>query len=90
MLNDGLEDDEVTSPKQKKRTSHRPGSGPSTTRQAASKHTGSPEPKSEPGSRIASPLPAVPASTSKNRAALDTALTGIPNVMDEKNCQTWC
>ena len=84
MLNDGLEDDEVTSPKRKKRTSHRPGSGPSATRQAASKHTGSPEPTSVLRSRIASPLPAVPASTSKNRAALDTALTGIPNVMDEE------
>ena len=83
-LNDGLEDDEVSSPKQKKRTTYRPGSGPSATRQAASKHTGSPEPKSVPRSRIPSPLPAVPSSTSKNRAAPDTALTGIPNVMDEQ------
>ena len=83
-MNDGLEDDEVTSPKQKKRTSHRPGIGPSTTRQAAIKHTGSPEAKSVPRSKIASPLPAIPASTSKNRAALDTALTHVPNVMDEQ------
>ena len=45
-LNDGLEDDEVSSPKQKKRTTYRPGSGPSATRQAASKHTVSPESKS--------------------------------------------
>ena len=83
-LNDGLEDDEVSSPKRKKRTTYRPGSGPSATCQAARKHTGSPEPKSVPRSRIASPLPAIPALTSKNRAAPDTALTGVPNVMDEQ------
>ena len=83
-LNDGLEDDEVSSPKRKKRTTYRPGSGPSATCQAARKHTGSPEPKSVPRSRIASPLPAIPALTSKNRAVPDTALTGVPNVMDEQ------
>ena len=37
-LNDGLEDDEVSSPKHRRRTTHRPRSGSSATRQAAPKH----------------------------------------------------
>ena len=78
-LNDGLEDDEVSSPKRKKRTTYRPGSGPSATRQAASKHTVSPESKSALKSKTTGTLPAVPASTSTSSSIIvpDHALTGI-------------
>ena len=78
-MNDGLEDDEVFSPKRKKRTTYRPGSGPSTTRQAASKQTVSPESKSALKSRITGTLPAVPASTSTSSSIVvpDPALTGV-------------
>ena len=78
-LNDGLEDDEVSSPKPKKRTTYRPGSGPSATRQAASKHTVSPESKSALKSKTTGTLPAVPVSTStsSNIIVPEHALTGI-------------
>ena len=78
-LNDGLEDDEVSSPKQKKRTTYRPGSGPSATRQSASKHTVSHESKSALKSKTTGTLPAVPASTFTAGSIIvpDHALTGI-------------
>ena len=78
-LNDGLEDDEVSSPKRKRRTTYRPGSGPSATCQAASKHTVSPESKTALKSKTTGTLPAVPVSTStsSNIAVPEYALTGI-------------
>ena len=81
-LNDGLEDDEVSSPKRKKRTTYRPCSGPSATRQAARKHTAFPKPKSVPKMGNTTTLPAVPSSTAKR--APDTDLTGIPSVTDDQ------
>ena len=80
-LNDGLEDDKVSSPKQKRRTTYRPGSGPSATRQAASKHTVSPESKTALKSKTTGTLPAVPVSTStsSNIAVPEYALTGVPD-----------
>ena len=59
-LNDGLEDDEVSSPRRKKKPTYRPGSGPSATRQAASKHTTSPEAKTTDKQKTKAALPAVP------------------------------
>ena len=78
-MNDGLEDDEVSSPKRKKKTTYRPGSGPSATHQAASKHTVSPESKSALKSKTMGTLPAVPtsASTSSSIIVPDHALTGV-------------
>ena len=81
-LNDGLEDDEVSSPKRKNRTTCRPHSGPSATLQAARKHTASPEPKAMPKIRKTTTLPAVPSSTAKR--APDTDLTGVPSVADDQ------
>ena len=79
-LNNGLEDDEISSPKRKKRATHRPGSGPSVTHQAARKHTASLEPKSVPKSGTATSSPAVSTSTNKT----NTDLTGILNVLDDQ------
>ena len=78
-LNDGLEDDEVSSPKRKKRTTYRPGSGPSATRQSASKHTVSHESKSALKSKTTGTLPAIPASTFTVSSIIvpDHALTGV-------------
>ena len=81
-LNDGLEDDEVSSPKRKKRTTYRPCSGPSATHQAARKHTASPKPKSVPKMGNMTTLPALPSSTAKR--APDTDLTGVPSVTDDQ------
>ena len=80
-LNNGLEDDEVSSPKRKRRTTYRPGIGPSATRQAASKHTVSPESKIALKSKTIGTLPAVPVSTStsSNIAVPRYALTGVPD-----------
>ena len=82
-LNDGLEDDDVTSPKQKKRTKYRPGSGPSATRQAASKHTVTPESKSALKSKTMSTLPAVPTSTSTSSSRI-VPDHDLPGVLDEQ------
>ena len=59
-LNDGLEDEDLSSPQRKKKQTHRPGSGPSATRQAASKHTISPEGKTTDKQQTKSALKAVP------------------------------
>ena len=69
----------MSSPKRKKRTTYRPGSGPSATRQAASKHTVSPELKTALKSRTTGTLPAVPVSTStsSNIIVPEHALTGV-------------
>ena len=80
-LNDGLEDDEVSSPKCRCRTTYRPRSGPSATRQAARKHTASPELQGITMTGASSTLPAVPPPTSK--PAPSDELTGIPNKTDD-------
>ena len=68
------------------RTTYRPGSGPSATRQATSKHTVSPDLKSASKSRTAGTLPAIPASTSTSSSIVvsDPALTGVPNTTNEQ------
>ena len=72
----------MSSPKQKKRTTYRPGSGPSAIRQAASKHTVSPESKTALKSKTTGTLPAVPVSTStsSNIIVSEHALTGVLDV----------
>ena len=59
-LNDGLDDDEVSSPKRRCRTTYRPRSGPLATRQAARKHTASPELQGITMTGASSTLPAIP------------------------------
>ena len=83
-LNDGLEDKEASSPKCRRKITHRPCSGPSSTRQAAGKHTTTsstdsqgakrPEPKST--------LPAVPPSASKSTPS--DMLTGVADKIDDQ------
>ena len=62
---------------------YRPGSSPSATRQAASKHTVSPESKSALKSKTAGTLPAIPTSTYTSSSIIvrDHAL---PGVLDEQ------
>ena len=93
-LNDGLEDDEVSSPRRKKEQTYRPGSGPSATRQAVSKHTVSPEAKSTnkqktratlpaiPSLPAVLPLPAVPSTSRGNSDPPKKLLTGVPMATD--------
>ena len=81
-LNDGLEDDEISSPKRKRRTTYRPRSGPSATRQAARRHTASPESKVTSNAGELRTLPAVP-SSSHIIPATTEELTGIPTTADE-------
>ena len=80
-LNDGLEDDEVSSPKCRRRTTHRPCSGPSATRQAAHKHTASPESQGVTLTGASCTLPAVPPPASKTTSSDE--LTGVPNKTDD-------
>ena len=82
-LNDGLEDDEVSSPKRKKKTTYRPGSGPSATRQATSKHTVLPEMKSALKTKTTGALPAIPASTSTSSSRI-VPDHDLPGVLDEQ------
>ena len=89
-LNDGLEDDEVSSPRHKKKPTYRPGSGPSATRQAAIKHTISPEAKTtdnqQPtvGLSVVPPLPAVPSMRQGAQDQSIKSLTGVPVNKDEQ------
>ena len=76
-LNDGLEDDEVSSPKHRPRTTH----SPSATRQAARKHTASPESQGVTMTGASSTLPAIPPPASKT-TSLDE-ITGVPNKTDD-------
>ena len=79
-LNDGYENDLESSPKKRKRITHRPRSAPSATRMAAQKHTVSPEAKNankRPSTASPPALSAVP-STSKVTNIIATDLTGIP------------
>ena len=80
-LNDGLEDDEVSSPKRRRRTTYRPHSGPSATRHAARKHTASPELQGVTMTGASSTLPAVPPPASK--PVQSDELTGVPNKTDD-------
>ena len=79
-LNDGLEDDEVSSSKRRHRTTYRPRSGPSATRQAARKHTTSTELQGITMTGASSTLPAVPPPASK--PAPSNELTGVPKTDD--------
>ena len=65
-LNDGLEDNEVSSPKRKRKATYRPCSGPSSTRQATRKYTASSESQGVKRTRSNSTLPAVPTSASRS------------------------
>ena len=82
MLNDGLEDNEVSSPKHRRKATYRPHSGPSSTRQAARKYTASPESQGVKDTGTNSTLPAVPPSVSKSTPSDE--LTGIPNETDDQ------
>ena len=86
-LNDGLEEDTPPSPKKKKRVTHRPKGGPSSTRIAAQKSMSSPE--SSQRSPLVSPVPSTalsgisvddttPLSQEADPPATSTSLTGIP------------
>ena len=75
-LNDGLDDDTLSSPKCRKKSTYRPRSGPSATRQAVQKHTASPESKTLPKTGGASTLPAALTTMTKKSA---TELSGVPD-----------
>ena len=81
-LNDGLEDNEVPSPKRRRKATYRPRSGPSSTRQAARKYTASPESQCVKDTGTNSTLPAVPPAVSKSTPSDE--LTGIPNETDDQ------
>ena len=78
-LNDGLEDDEVSSPKHRHRMTYRPCSGPSATRQVACKHKASLELQGVTMTGASSTLPAIPPPASKQA----DEPTGIPNKTDD-------
>ena len=80
-LNDGLEDDEVSSPKRRHKTTHRPRSGPSATRQATCKHTASPKSQGVTMTGASFTLHAVPPPASKTTSSEE--LTGVPNKTDD-------
>ena len=81
-LNDGLEDNKVSSPKHRHKTTYRPCSGPSSTRQATRKYTASPELQGIKKTGANSTLPAVPPSVSKTTPSDE--LTGIPDKTDDQ------
>ena len=87
-LNDGLEDNEVSSPKCRGKVTHRPRSCPSSTRQAAQKHTTTSSTESqvakrpEPKSTLPAIPPAVPPSASRSTPS-DT-LTGVLDKIDDQ------
>ena len=89
-LNDGLEDDDMSSPRRKKKPTYQPGSGPSATRQAASKHTISPEAKTTDKQQttaalsVVLPLPAVPGTRQGAQDQPIKSLTGVPVSKDEQ------
>ena len=95
-LNDGLEEDELSSPRCKKKPTYRPGSGPSATRQAASKHTISPEVKTTDKEKPKAALPAIPSlpavqilpvvpGTSQGKSdQSNKPLTGVPATTDDQ------
>ena len=81
-LNDGLEDNEVPSPKRRHKATYRPCSGPSSTRQATRKHSASPESQNVKDTGTHSTLPAVPSAVSKSTPSDE--LTGVPNETDDQ------
>ena len=81
-LNDGLEDNKISSPKRRRKATYRPRSGPSSTRQAASKYTASSESQGVKKTGPNSTLPAVPPSAS--RSTPSDELTGIPDKIDDQ------
>ena len=95
-LNDGLEEDELSSPRRKKKPTYRPGSGPSATRQAASKHMISPEAKTTdkekpkaalpaiPSLPAVQTLPAVPGTSHGKSDQSNKPLTGVPVTTDDQ------
>ena len=79
-LNNGFENVAETSPKKRKRITHRPRSAPSTLRVAAQRHTTLPEAKNankRPPTTSSSALTAIP-STSKASSAPTLDLSGVP------------
>ena len=81
-LNDGLEDNKVSSPKRRCKATYRPRSGPSSTRQAARKYTASSESQGVKRTGSDSTLPAVPQSASSSTPSDE--LTGIPDKIDNQ------
>ena len=81
-LNDGLEDNEVSSPKRRRKATYRPRSGPLSTRQAACQYTASSESQGVKRTKSNSTLPAVPPSAS--RSTPSDELTGIPDKIDDQ------
>ena len=81
-LNDGLEDDEVSSPKHRRKATYRAHSGPSSTRQVARKYTASPESQGITKTGASSTLPAVPPPASKSTPSDE--LTCIPDKTDNQ------
>ena len=80
-LNDGLEDNEVSSPKRRCKATYRPRSGPSSTRQAAHKYTASSESQGVKRTGSNNTLPAVPPSAS--RSTPSDELKGVPGKIDD-------
>ena len=95
-LNDRLEEDELSSPRCKKKPTYRPGSGPSATRQAASKHTISPKAKTTdkenpkaallaiPSLPAVQTLPAIPGMSHGKSDQSNKPLTGVPATTDDQ------
>ena len=95
-LNDGLEEDELSSPRRKKKLTYRPGSGPSATRQAVNKHTISPKAKTTdkekpkatlpavPSLPAVQTLPAVPGTSHGKSEESNKPLTGVPATADDQ------
>ena len=81
-LKDGLEDNEVSSPKRRCKATYRPRSGPSSTRQAARKYTASSESQGVKRTKSNSTLPVIPPSASKSRQSDE--LTGVPDKIDDQ------
>ena len=86
-LNDGLDDDILTTSKKRKRVTHRPRSAPLVTRVAAQKHTISPEAKGTDNTSLrpsTSTLSAVPSTSAANELAIPD-LTGVPTSANMDN-----
>ena len=81
-LNDGLEDNEVSSPKCRHKATYRPRSGPSSTRQATRKYTASSESQGVKRTKSNSTLPVIPPSASRSRQSDE--LTGVPDKIDDQ------
>ena len=87
-LNDGLEDNEIPSPKCRHKATYRPRSGPSSTRQAAHKYAASPESQGVKDTGTHSTLPAVPPSVSKSTPSDELQAYQMRQMT--KSSPTWC